>query len=503
MTANAPGKKTSPGAEPIGNGKPGSPTQGFLLPTRPRALPPHRSFVCTDHKDATSPHRWEPEMTDDALFGPELRKQRMAMNLSLTELAKQVHYSKGHLSKIETGLRQPTAALARLCDEVLGANGTLSRLAKPAPRPATTMPDSEGESDEGRSSYSDEQWIMRMDGNGSVWFQPVNRRQALASGAVSLLALRAGARPAARPAEQEAALNSFTTMFGQLRLLGQRTSPGLMLPTLVAQTHTLQHLATTSTGQTRARAFVLAARYAEYTGWMTQEAGEDRAALWWTDRAVQLAAAGGDEELAAYSLVRRALVALYAGDGAQTAALAEQAQRHRGASERVRGLAAQRQAQGFALLGEAGRSAAALDRAHDLLDRAAAEAASPTALGSATLTNPVALSSAWCLHDLGRPAEAAQIFERELGAIALARPRFRARWATRQALAYATSGEVDRACALTGELLTDIVSADSATIRWDLRSLARTLSRWLSHPPVRELFPALANAIQVTGHHLA
>jgi tetratricopeptide (TPR) repeat protein len=268
-----------------------------------------------------------------------------------------------------------------------------------------------------------------------------------------------------------------------------------MLPTLVAQTHTLQRIAADSAGQTRDLAFVLAARYAEYTGWMTQEAGEDRAALWWTDRAVSLAAEGGDDELVAYSLVRRALVALYAGDGARTVALAQEAQRHRGASPRVRGLAAQREAQGRALLGEYGGCMAALDRAHGLLEGAPA-GESTTTLGTSMVGNPVALASAWCLYDLGRPAEAAGAFDRALATVDPTRSRFRVRWGVRQALACATAGEVDRACALTSELLADLGTTDSATVNHDLRSLTRTLARWLTHPPVRQLFPELTSVVR-------
>ncbi|NBH03695.1 helix-turn-helix transcriptional regulator, partial [Amycolatopsis sp. SID8362] len=43
-------------------------------------------------------------MSERATFGAELRRLRHAAGLSLTELADRVHYSKGYLSKVETGL---------------------------------------------------------------------------------------------------------------------------------------------------------------------------------------------------------------------------------------------------------------------------------------------------------------------------------------------------------------------------------------------------------------
>ena len=53
-------------------------------------------------------------------FGPSLRRRRTAAGLSLADLSRLVHYSKGYLSKVERGLVLPSAELARLCGDVLG-----------------------------------------------------------------------------------------------------------------------------------------------------------------------------------------------------------------------------------------------------------------------------------------------------------------------------------------------------------------------------------------------
>jgi hypothetical protein len=57
------------------------------------------------------------------------------------------------------------------------------------------------------------------------------------------------------------------------------------------------------------------------------------------------------------------------------------------------------------------------------------------------------------------------------------------------------SGEVDHACDLTSELLAQCVAADSATIRSDLGDLRKTLARWLRHPKVQAVYPALTTAL--------
>ena len=59
-------------------------------------------------------------------FGTALRQLREQQGISLTALARLVHYSKGYLSKVETGERPATAVLARCCDEALGASGVLA-----------------------------------------------------------------------------------------------------------------------------------------------------------------------------------------------------------------------------------------------------------------------------------------------------------------------------------------------------------------------------------------
>ncbi|MFC6023652.1 tetratricopeptide repeat protein [Plantactinospora solaniradicis] len=67
-------------------------------------------------------------------FGAELRRRRQEQKMSLAELAREVHYSRGFLSKIETGKAQPNRALAETCDELLGAGGDLVRRLPPTKR---------------------------------------------------------------------------------------------------------------------------------------------------------------------------------------------------------------------------------------------------------------------------------------------------------------------------------------------------------------------------------
>ncbi|RJQ80446.1 XRE family transcriptional regulator [Pseudonocardiaceae bacterium YIM PH 21723] len=427
-------------------------------------------------------------MTDSStLFGRELRRYRLAAGLSLTGLAELVHYSKGHLGKIETGDKRAGIDLARLCDAALDAGGELAAMVtEDRVEPSSPAPVAEAD---------DEVLMMTFAPDGTSWLVPMNRRQALAAGAVSLMAtkLTPGALPAG--ARQESTIAAFKQLFNQSRKLGQMASPGIVLPTVVAQGHTVRGMAKSASGPQQIELLRLAARYQEYAGWLAQEAGDDRAALNWTNAAVDLADAAEDRDLAAHGLIRRALITLYRDDARQTIELAAQAQASNRASARTRGQAALREAQGHALAGDYDSCRRALDRAAVLL--AAGEQPGELALGQSSVTDLTSMVTGWCLHDLGRPGEAAEILDDQVSRIPADSLRAHARFGTRQALAHASAGEVDHACGLAHGVLNSAEVVDSATIRTDLRRLARTLARWHNHGEVRILQERLSAALHV------
>lgn len=49
----------------------------------------------------------------------------MHAGFSLSELARQINYSKSQVSRIENGHKRPTRAFAQACDHVLSADGML------------------------------------------------------------------------------------------------------------------------------------------------------------------------------------------------------------------------------------------------------------------------------------------------------------------------------------------------------------------------------------------
>ncbi|HKS47088.1 MAG TPA: tetratricopeptide repeat protein [Amycolatopsis sp.] len=76
----------------------------------------------------------------ETTFGAELRNLRHQSGMSLTELARRVHYTKGYLSRIETGAAAPNRGLALLCEAELGAPGALTALLPAEPIKRRTRP---------------------------------------------------------------------------------------------------------------------------------------------------------------------------------------------------------------------------------------------------------------------------------------------------------------------------------------------------------------------------
>ncbi|MFE7661303.1 helix-turn-helix domain-containing protein [Streptomyces celluloflavus] len=396
-------------------------------------------------------------------FGAELRRLREGAGMTLQQLADVTSYSRGHLSKIERGVNPPTMNLVQCCDAYFDAGGRLRRAFSVEAESAEKKP------------------------------KPA-RRQVIATGVGSLLATRfaEGGRPDHVSDSELPPDALFQDQLHQMKQLGQSLRPSAILPALRSQASTVIALATRATGPSRAGLLVTASRFAEYIGWVAQEGGDEVAALNATAEAVELARAGGDEYLADYALVRRALVMYYNGNAPRTIALAQQAQRS-GAPPRIRGLAAQREAQGHALAGDERACGRALDRARDLL--AVEEAPSSPVLGTTQLADPVSMVTGWCLYDLGRPRQAAAVLDRECRRIAPHALNTRTRYGLRRALALAASGEVDSSCETARELLAFMSVIRSATVRTDVRRLDREWSRFRGNPAVRGLRPALANVL--------
>lgn len=396
-----------------------------------------------------------------AAFGAELRRLRMAARLSLAQLSKEVHYSKPHLSRIETGQKQPSLDLARACDTALHADGRLSALV-PAPGTPLASPTRHRSAAPTEDPLDEPSWAS-----------------------------------ATNVVDDLMTIKAFEEQFGQLRRMGNTVGSGLIVQTVLQQARILDDAALRP-GEHRERVLLLAARYYEYAGWMYQESGADHEAAKLTNRAVRLANAGGDALMAIHALLRMSLMALYANQSRRVIDLSTRAYQTPGAPAWLKGLAFAREAQGQALAGDYAAARRALDHAAELPRRQEKGAVS-LQLGSTAVPDSVAMTTGWCLSDLGRTALAAEILDREVARLPAEARRARARFGMRGALAHALNGELNRACEVAYGVLPDAMAIRSATVLHDVKRLSSTMDRWQRHQPVRELLPHLAAIMGATA----
>ncbi|MFD0021212.1 helix-turn-helix domain-containing protein [Streptomyces sp. NPDC058382] len=353
-------------------------------------------------------------------FGVVLATLRARRGWSVRECARRANVSEGQICNLESGVRNPSPAVAAACDAAFGTGGELVELA----------------------------------GAG--------RRGAGAGDVVEAGPVAAG----------------YERVLRELKDIGRSTGPRFVSASMKSITRILTDAGPLAVGEQRAEIWLLASRFAEYTGWMAQEAGNPAEALRWTGLAVRWGANGGDETVAAYALVRKAFIAQQRGDSCAAIGFADQAAGHPAADPVIRAHAARRAAQGHARRGDAVACLEALERfkshaAEIVVDR------TPHWGPRIENGNP-RLVEASCMLSLRRFEPAADLFaaEHRRRPVAPADSNSLARFTVRRATALAGAGRIDDACQIVEPTLPVIRRIDSATVRAELgRFVAQARTR--------------------------
>ncbi|MFF9168693.1 MULTISPECIES: helix-turn-helix domain-containing protein [unclassified Streptomyces] len=367
-------------------------------------------------------------------FGVVLATLRARRGWTVRELSRRANVSEGQICNLESGVRNPTPAVAAACDAAFGTGGALVERAE------------------------------------------AGRRGTRAESLVDAGPVVAG----------------YERVLRELKDIGRSTGPRFVTASMKSATRTLTDAAQLAVGEQRAEIWLLASKFAEYAGWMAQEAGNPTEALRWTHLAVRWGAQGGDETVAAYALVRKAFIAQHRGDTDTAIGCADQAAGHPAANPVIRAHAARRAAQGYAHRGDAIACWEALERfrCH------AAEAVDDRTphWGPRTENGNPGLIEASCLLSLRDFEQAADLFEAERRR----RPAVpgdsnsQARFAVRHATALAGVGRLDDACQLVAATLPVIRRIDSATASAELGRFVEQARTQRSAPGQRALIEASA-----------
>ncbi|MFI0796935.1 multiprotein-bridging factor 1 family protein [Micromonospora rubida] len=446
-----------------------------------------------------------------AVFGLALRRLRTEAGLSLRALGKASHYDFTRLSRAERGEHLVDPAVVRALDEALHSGGLLARirsLAPPDPAPRRASRAAPGATMDAGSGDTVRLELRTADGR--IVQVTLTRREfshLLATGALRAV-LPAGVTDLdqadrvrrmldgpRRPDPQ--VLDYFRRLLAEHYTADKMLGPRQLLGPVMAQLDVLDGLRRHVAPGAEQPVLRLLTQYAEFAGWLHQDAGELPAALHWSDRASQWAQAAGDDEMVAYMLVRKSNIATLDSDPAAVIGLAAAAQQVRGdVSPKLIALASQQEARGWAQLGDVDRFRGCLDKAADLL-RDHPDEVRPTApvyLHSYDLST-LEEQSASAFRSAGDPTKAAAILERKIQETPahLARDRVHLRAKLANVVVAGVDPDPLRAAELGIACVEVCRQSGSGRIAGELRALDRVLARrWPELPAARSLHEALA-----------
>jgi DNA-binding XRE family transcriptional regulator len=202
----------------------------------------------------------------------------------------------------------------------------------------------------------------------------------------------------------------------ECQVLDGSSGPGRVIPTALALIAAIESAGRRVGVHGRFQLVRLAARAAEFAGWLYRDAGAPDQALYWHDRAMDWAQQATDPAMQGYILLRKSQAAWDDRDGQRVLMLARAAQSGP-VPDRVRAEAIQQEARGLAMTGV--RPAAV----EDTLRRAAELRSAAESAGSAPdyPVHVLQAQSALCFQALGDGRRAVALLEEALASHAFSR----------------------------------------------------------------------------------
>jgi transcriptional regulator with XRE-family HTH domain/tetratricopeptide (TPR) repeat protein len=412
----------------------------------------------------------------------QLREHRLRLNLTLEEVAEalialawerfavRVGVNAGMVGKWERGEKRPSRFYQRLFVLLYGV-------------PAEQL----GFRPAGPSDQAAEDVLVELGASEGV-SRPLLPDSAAHGGA--RLPLPAISTPRRVDPEAVGRLGTILTEYAKIdNLLG----PAHLLALTSLHLKFISELLTVASGEGRSELLTIGARYAEFAGWLHQDAGDPQAAAYWSDRAMGWAQAAGNDLMVSYVLMRRSNQASSLGDANRTLGLARAALRGQDRlSPRARALALRQEARGHALSGDLTGCDRALDAAREQAAAVEDQGEEDRILTGYCTPAFIEMEAADCAMLLGQPHQAVVTFQHGLAILPGEYQRDRAVNLARLAVAYAASREPEQACAVAQEAAAIVHSTWSARAVAELRRLPTLLSAWPDSGPVTELEATLA-----------
>jgi hypothetical protein len=283
---------------------------------------------------------------------------------------------------------------------------------------------------------------------------------------------------------------------GQLRrilVIYSRTDnlvgPLHVIDPLLSHLKSVKRLLSVTEAEARVDLLTVAARYAEFAGWLLQDCGRMNAAERCSDRALEWAHESGEHLMVSYTLMRKSNLASAVGDGPRAVGLAQAALRGDGRlPARARALALRQLAHGHALIGDVRECERALDCARgELADSAPHEHDDGGLTGYCTLEY-IDMEEAQCRLVLDQPDKAVRVISDALESWPSGYRRDQGLHLARLALAHAVVGDLAQSAAAAFDALAVARATGSARTARELR---RLITQWPPAPARAELAESL------------
>jgi tetratricopeptide (TPR) repeat protein len=379
-------------------------------------------------------------------FGKEIRRLMAEQRLGLRELARQVHYDPGYLSKVVNDRKAVSGILARRLDTALDAGGVLAAF--------RTIPDLRG-----TFVYDDGERLI--------------------------LAARCPKR-----LDREI-IRSLSEVLAAEHRLAVQVDSVQMLKAVAAQLNVVLNLSREACAPLRGEVLGIAGQYAQFAGWLNAHAGRLTVANAWHDRALGWAAESGDANMTATALSLKAQVAFLGGKIGPMIGLSLAAQRGTAPNADIRAVAMQLEARGHALTGDGDYAHRKLDEAASLIGNAAGDPkAGPPWVVYGSSPAYLALQRGLAYLYLDRNARAVEWLSAGLTEMPpeAGQSELFAGYRVQLAAAHARARDPEQACSVAAQVVLIARQTGSQRLRAQLdRLLAQLSARWPALPAVADL----------------
>jgi transcriptional regulator with XRE-family HTH domain len=267
--------------------------------------------------------------------------------------------------------------------------------------------------------------------------------------------------------------------------------PAYLISGIQAQLPVVGQVCRVTRGTDHEDALRLASQFTEFCGWLYQDAGDYRCAMYWTDRALEYAVELDDPRVLSYVLMRKSNIATDAGQPGHGLGLAHAAlKQHHRLTPRLRAVALRQRANAHAMLHESADFAQNTEEA--FIQATAGMRQDEDDIAPYCTPSYVEMEAGASWLRLGTAGSAVPVFEDSRARWSAAgQVRDHALCLARLATAYATTGEQEQACTVTGELITIANGLGSARVAGQVADLRRSLSLWRYDSSVADLLHKL------------